>query len=156
MLAQLQRYKCHKIVLAARILEAMHGEAGQAGMLLLEIPGGVLEHHVPADWMAKHEPEIGGYYVVYENDQGGYASYSPAQPFEDGYTLADPLAGIEALAGQQWNGPVEQLVRADDGNDWARGSQWTPDQLANACRCAGVDEFTFNRIRAYLPPAKGS
>lgn len=37
------------------------------------------------DFVAKHKPEAGGYYVVYK---GGYKSYSPADVFEDGYTLA--------------------------------------------------------------------
>jgi hypothetical protein len=34
-------------------------------------------------YMAKHQPEVGGYYVQYED---GYASFSPAAAFEDGYT----------------------------------------------------------------------
>lgn len=32
----------------------------------------------------KHEPKVGGYYVVYED---GYKSFSPADAFESGYTL---------------------------------------------------------------------
>lgn len=38
------------------------------------------------DWafMAKHKPEAGGYYVVYDD---GYKSFSPAKAFEEGYTL---------------------------------------------------------------------
>lgn len=39
---------------------------------------------VDAAWYRKHDPEAGGYYVVYED---GYKSYSPAKAFEDGYTL---------------------------------------------------------------------
>lgn len=38
---------------------------------------------VSAEFMAKHKPEPGGYYVVYKD---GYASFSPAAAFEDGYT----------------------------------------------------------------------
>lgn len=34
-------------------------------------------------YMTKHTPEVGGYYVVYE---GGYKSFSPAEPFDKGYT----------------------------------------------------------------------
>lgn len=34
-------------------------------------------------WLDKHNPEVGGYYVVYED---GYKSFSPAQAFESGYT----------------------------------------------------------------------
>jgi len=41
---------------------------------------------VSRDWMLKHNPTPGGYYVVY-ND--GYASFSPAEAFETGYELID-------------------------------------------------------------------
>ncbi len=39
--------------------------------------------HVDAEYMRKHNPQAGGYFVVYE---GGYKSWSPADAFEDGYT----------------------------------------------------------------------
>jgi hypothetical protein len=38
---------------------------------------------VDAEFMRRNKPEVGGYYVVYED---GYKSYSPAKAFEDGYT----------------------------------------------------------------------
>ncbi|MCX6845050.1 MAG: hypothetical protein NTU84_00535 [Verrucomicrobia bacterium] len=41
--------------------------------------------HVTHDYVHKHKPEVGGYYVVYAD---GYKSYSPAKAFEEGYTLA--------------------------------------------------------------------
>ena len=34
-------------------------------------------------WLDKHNPEVGGYLVVYKD---GYISFSPAEAFEDGYT----------------------------------------------------------------------
>ena len=34
-------------------------------------------------YMSKHDPKVGGYYVVYED---GYKSFSPAKAFEEGYT----------------------------------------------------------------------
>ncbi len=37
---------------------------------------------VPKEWAERHKPEPGGWYVVYTD---GYASYSPAKAFEDGY-----------------------------------------------------------------------
>lgn len=36
-------------------------------------------------YMRKHNPQIGGYYVVYAD---GYKSFSPAAAFEEGYTQA--------------------------------------------------------------------
>lgn len=41
--------------------------------------------HVTDDWLQKHNPAVGGFYVVYRD---GYSSYSPAQPFVDGNTPA--------------------------------------------------------------------
>jgi hypothetical protein len=38
---------------------------------------------VSAEYLAKHKPEVGGYFVVYAD---GYQSFSPAQAFEEGYT----------------------------------------------------------------------
>jgi hypothetical protein len=39
---------------------------------------------VSGEFMSKHKPVAGGYFVVYED---GYESFSPAQAFEEGYTL---------------------------------------------------------------------
>ena len=41
---------------------------------------GVLFDHA---YVSKHQPKVGGYYVVYE---GGYKSWSPPDAFEGGYT----------------------------------------------------------------------
>lgn len=38
---------------------------------------------VNAEYMAKHKPTVGGYFVLYVD---GYQSFSPAQAFEEGYT----------------------------------------------------------------------
>ena len=38
---------------------------------------------VDANYVHKHKPEAGGYYVVYAD---GYKSFSPAKAFEDGYS----------------------------------------------------------------------
>ena len=37
-------------------------------------------------FMHKHAPKIGGYLVTYKD---GYQSFSPAEAFEDGYTLIE-------------------------------------------------------------------
>ena len=38
---------------------------------------------VDAKYLQRHKPEVGGYYVVYDD---GYKSWSPAKAFEEGYT----------------------------------------------------------------------
>lgn len=39
---------------------------------------------VNSAYMEKHQPKVGGYFVIYTD---GYRSFSPAEAFEDGYTL---------------------------------------------------------------------
>lgn len=93
---EMPRYKCHKEVHALKI-----GAIGQAAE-------GQERQHAGGDWylvpedtgygpicvghdeyVVKHKPQPGGYYVVYDD---GYKSYSPAAPFEAGYTLIVPEA----------------------------------------------------------------
>lgn len=59
----------------------------EGGHILYEIRycGDIHSAAIPVskEWLDKHNPQPGGYYVVY---QDGYASYSPAKAFEEGYT----------------------------------------------------------------------
>lgn len=80
---QMPRYISHKVVWALKI-----GAIGpDEGLLVTIVPADTsfAPFGVPAGFAAKHKPESGGYYVVYED---GYASYSPAAAFEAGYTAA--------------------------------------------------------------------
>lgn len=76
---EMPRYRCHKEVHALKIKEIQRD-----AITLLVFEAGYAAISVSYDWDNKHQPEAGGYYVVYAD---GYASYSPAQAFEDGYTL---------------------------------------------------------------------
>lgn len=68
-------YKCHKEVHALKIIAVM-GDA--------IIPEqGFTPFKVSREYLEKHKPEAGGYYVVYAD---GYKSFSPAEAFESGYT----------------------------------------------------------------------
>ena len=53
-----------------------------AAMITPEDPG-YAPFSIDAAYLRKHNPQAGGYYVVYAD---GYKSFSPAEPFEDGYT----------------------------------------------------------------------
>ena len=90
------RYRCHKIVSAAKILdinacgpclEFDHGAVpvniGPTGLSVGfdQDPADVVIHW--KKWRDKHNPEVGGYLVV---DEDGYTSYSPSKAFEEGYT----------------------------------------------------------------------
>lgn len=76
---ELPRYRSHKIVRAAKIVAIDFGER------LDLAPHGVVE--VDRTWIMEKRAEVGGYYVVYDD---GYASFSPAKAFEEGYTLIQP------------------------------------------------------------------
>lgn len=45
---------------------------------------GYLPFNVSAEYMEKHNPQTGGYYVVYKD---GYESFSPSKAFEEGYVF---------------------------------------------------------------------
>lgn len=82
---QLPRYRCHKVVRAAKIVAIDHWER------LDLMPYGVVE--VGANWIAEKNAVVGGYFVEYED---GYTSFSPATAFEDGYRpILEPFNGID-------------------------------------------------------------
>ncbi len=47
---------------------------------------GIAPFEISQQYLSKHQPCIGGYYVVY---QDGYSSFSPAEAFESGYTRVE-------------------------------------------------------------------
>lgn len=92
----LGEFKCHKIVRAAKIMaiepnamieEDKHGQpVGDPSIvgysIDMEGAGERVAAFVSVEWVGKHQPKAGGYFVVYED---GYASYSPQAAFENGY-----------------------------------------------------------------------
>lgn len=89
------KYQCHKKVWALKIAEiefegAITDDEGRrvvGGAVIIPYNEGNKTYEsfkVDAEYVSKHNPRPGGYYVVYE---GGYKSYSPAEPFESGYTI---------------------------------------------------------------------
>lgn len=80
------RYVCHKKVWALKIkaLEPIEGSSGKlAGISMYPVEPGYAPILLDGAYMEKHRPEVGGYYVVYDD---GYKSFSPAKAFEDGYS----------------------------------------------------------------------
>lgn len=90
---ELPRYRCHKEVHALQIRDIIFDRdvAEKEGR---ETDGTVTLHFhneaytpkkMPHAWASKHSPLLkDGYYVVYAD---GYASFSPKEAFEGGYTL---------------------------------------------------------------------
>lgn len=82
---ELPLYQCHKVVRAGKISAIENPTGDSNGNRLLHIGDGVetLCVKVDAAYMAKHNPQVGGYFVEYED---GYQSFSPADAFEGGYS----------------------------------------------------------------------
>lgn len=87
------RYLCHKQVWALKIRAIIHDGQGEnretdGSAMIHPEEKGYAPFRVDHAYMHKHKPEVGGYYVVYDD---GYKSFSPAKAFEDGYTLISKL-----------------------------------------------------------------
>ena len=84
---EMPKYECHKQVWALKIAElrrtGSENEESDGGLIIVPADGGYGAFKVDRDYVAKHKPQIGGYYVVYAD---GYKSFSPAEAFESGYT----------------------------------------------------------------------
>lgn len=80
--AEFPLWQCHKQVRAAQIQDIEDIPGTDSSLLTFA------SHQMPidGDWVRKHVPRIGGYYVVYED---GYASFSPRAAFEAGYSLVN-------------------------------------------------------------------
>lgn len=80
---QLPRYQSHKKVRALKI-------AAINGITITPADDGYAPFEVSPEYIDKHEPKAGGYYVVYVD---GYKSFSPAEAFELGYTRIETGSG---------------------------------------------------------------
>jgi len=81
---EMPKYSCHKEVWALKISDVEATASG--GRRLSFVAEGYAPIEVDAAYTAKHNPQPGGYYVVYAD---GYKSWSPAEAFEAGYTLIE-------------------------------------------------------------------
>ena len=82
---EMPKYKCHKEVWALKIKDIyIATNVDPDGILYFED-----DRYAPitlgSGYFEKHKPHIGGYYVVYKD---GYQSFSPADAFEEGYSLS--------------------------------------------------------------------
>lgn len=92
--AQLPQYRSHKTVQAVKIKEIEYNYARTPsyhseldGAMITPEEHGLQPFHVPLAYLLKHQPQVGGYYVLYPD---GYESFSPAKAFEDGYDRVEP------------------------------------------------------------------
>lgn len=89
---EMPKYKSHKTVHALKIkgivfdsdLAQNEGRETDGSAIITPEEPGYAPFSVDNNYIRKHTPKAGGYYVVYAD---GYKSFSPAAAFEDGYTL---------------------------------------------------------------------
>ena len=86
----MKKFKSHKTVHAAKITNIVFFNNNIGGAnLTFENDEWI---RVEQNYLNKHEPHIGGYYVQYDD---GYESFSPANAFESGYTEEELLTTEE-------------------------------------------------------------
>lgn len=99
---QLPQYQSHKKVWALKI---KHIELRAAySHVIHPADDGYAPFEVSDEYVQKHNPQAGGYFVVYED---GYRSWSPAEAFESGYTSAKLNTGQPAIKGYRNLSQVE-------------------------------------------------
>lgn len=86
-------YRSHKLVRAAMITQVTPIMATERGARLSLQGTGSVE--VSEEYLVKHKPYDGGYFVVYAD---GYQSFSPAAPFEAGYVLENEPAELTLVS----------------------------------------------------------
>lgn len=144
-MVELPRYKSHKIVHALKIANIdLDLATGRAVITPADEEYGPFP--VDAEYMGKHKPRIGGYYVVY---QDGYKSWSPAEAFEKGYVRSDqrshsPLFELaEALKASEdyaWTWLCNlACIGMDAGGDQESSNRYAAQFMRN---CFGVDVTT--------------
>lgn len=78
---EMPKYRSHKEVWALKIKKIEYLDDARAALTFENEDYAPIE--VSSSWTGKHDPKVGGYYVVYAD---GYKSFSPAKAFEEGYT----------------------------------------------------------------------
>lgn len=94
----LRKFKSHKIVEGAKIVaidkfdnpdkSGTTAASSYGAVLTVMTPDGEASIKVSPEYMNRHQPYAGGYFVRYED---GYQSFSPSEAFENGYTAMDNI-----------------------------------------------------------------
>ena len=86
---EMPKYQSHKKVWALKIKSIVIVRDGEnresdGSAMITPKEEGYASFEVDCEYMHKHKPQVGGYFVQYK---GGYKSFSPAKEFEEGYTI---------------------------------------------------------------------
>ena len=88
---EMPKYKSHKEVWALQIKTivrdgAEYNTESDGSAMITPMEEGYAPFKVDHEYMAKHKPQIDGFYVKYKD---GYESYSPYKAFIEGYTMIE-------------------------------------------------------------------
>ena len=83
---EMPKYQSHKKVWALKIKSIITERSLDGKTFIEPEEEGYSKLEVSSEYMKKHKPHVGGYYVVYKD---GYKSFSPAKAFEEGYSLIE-------------------------------------------------------------------
>lgn len=120
-------YDCHKQVRAGKITRIDRSACGVRYEIHMDATSVVVD----SDFVSKHKPIEGGYYVEYED---GYRSYSPAKAFEEGYSLAPTTTSL-----------AESPEHADL-REFVEGMQWDAQQIAGIAKSIKENAGTIVKI----------
>lgn len=85
-MTELKRWKCHKVIQAARIIGLDPEDRVILDPQHVDLKRTFADRdecQPPKDWYDRFRGKKDGYYVIYED---GYTSWSPAEAFESGYS----------------------------------------------------------------------
>lgn len=110
-MSELPKYKCQKVVRAARI--SWFGRLDQTYELHLDVNGEDVVRPVPAWWFETNRPEAGGYFVEADHAVGVYLpaaaferEYARVPSFDDGYAKTLPPTPATATKPSKRKGEV--------------------------------------------------
>lgn len=100
---EMPKYQSHKEVWAFKIKSIVRDGEGEnresdGSAIITPEEEGFAPFRVEADYLRKHNPQVGGYYVIYKD---GYKSFSPGQAFEEGNTLVKETTFLERLINEE-------------------------------------------------------
>lgn len=103
---ELSTYTCHKQVQAAKIVDFKNFENDKLEIIVNDFALGRIPVWVSTEWISKHNPAIGGFFIRYTD---GYESYSPPEAFDSGYRLNPnpPPQAEQQAAAEPANKPEE-------------------------------------------------
>lgn len=140
MMKDLPKYKCRKEVQALKIADITMLSTGGATITPTDDEYDPIM--VSKLYVRKHEPVIGGYYVRYKD---GYESFSPAEPFEEGYSQFNPDTDslpinqddsivITARIAHQINKAYCESIGDYSQVDWSDAPDWQKESAINGVK----------------------